>query len=108
MAVSVPGSGSVLFLGLLVVPAEEGGIVKLKLARLMTSFVFAVNRVAGSITGFKGVRFRLGSITEFVTRGLGPAAPMIMGVLERDESAAEERGGAKGSGTQSSTKSSTS
>jgi len=91
-----------------VVPVDDGGVVKLKLARLTTSFVLAVRRAAGSITGFAGVRFKLESITEFVTRGLGPAAPMIMGVLEREERAAEDRGGTRGSGAHSSTRSSTS
>lgn len=107
MAVSVPGRGSELSLGLLL---DEriliGGVVKLKLARLMTSFDLTEVRVAGSTEGLEGVSDRVGSITEFVTRGRALAGPITIGVLESEERAADESGGTRGSGCHSSTRSS--
>lgn len=113
MAVSVPGKGSELSFGLLLddlllLLKEEGWAVKLKLARLMTSFDFTFANVAGSMEGFAGVRARLGSMTELVTRGRALAGPRMIGVLEREVNAADESGGTNGSGCHSSTRSSTS
>jgi hypothetical protein len=72
----------------------------------MTSFDLALERMVASRSGFAGVRDKAGSMTEFVTRGRRPAGPIMIGVLEKSESAAALSGATNGSGCHSSTRSS--